>query len=44
VVRDTSLRDTENVSLTEDIESYFAREVLPFAPDDLEVAEWLMRK
>lgn len=30
---DTSLRDTENVPLTEDIEEYFKREVLPFAPD-----------
>ena len=30
---DSSLRDTENVPLTEDIKSYFNREVLPFAPD-----------
>lgn len=30
---DASIRDTENVPLTEDIDSYFAREVLPFAPD-----------
>lgn len=30
---DTSLRDTENVPLTEDIKEYFKREVLPFAPD-----------
>ena len=30
---DTALRDTENVPLTEDIEEYFVREVLPFAPD-----------
>jgi type I restriction enzyme M protein len=30
---DTSLRDTENVPLTENIDSYFEREVLPFAPD-----------
>jgi type I restriction enzyme M protein len=30
---DSSLRDTENVLLTDDIDSYFAREVLPFAPD-----------
>ena len=30
---DTALRDTENVPLTEDIEEYFTREVLPFAPD-----------
>ena len=30
---DANLRDTENVPLTEDIEDYFKREVLPFAPD-----------
>lgn len=30
---DTSMRDTENVPLKEDINDYFAREVLPFAPD-----------
>ncbi len=30
---DTALRDTENVPLTEDIEEYFAREVLPHVPD-----------
>lgn len=30
---DASLRDTENVPLAEDIDAYFAREVLPFAPD-----------
>lgn len=30
---DSALRDTENVPLTEDIDEYFAREVLPFAPD-----------
>lgn len=30
---DSSLRDTENVPLTEDIKEYFEREVLPFAPD-----------
>ena len=30
---DTSLRDTENVPLKEDIKEYFEREVLPFAPD-----------
>ncbi len=30
---DSSLRDTENVPLTEDIQDYFEREVLPFAPD-----------
>ena len=32
-VADANLRDTENVPLTEDMESYFAREVLPYAPD-----------
>lgn len=32
-VADTSLRDTENVPLTEDIDEYFQREVLPYAPD-----------
>jgi type I restriction enzyme M protein len=30
---DSSLRDTENVPLTEDVEAYFKREVLPHAPD-----------
>jgi type I restriction enzyme M protein len=30
---DSALRDTENVPLTEDIQAYFAREVLPHAPD-----------
>lgn len=30
---DPTLRDTENVPLTEDIDAYFAREVLPYAPD-----------
>lgn len=30
---DSSLRDTENVPLGEDIEAYFEREVLPHAPD-----------
>lgn len=30
---DSSLRDTENVSLNKDIQEYFKREVLPFAPD-----------
>ncbi len=29
---DPALRDTENVPLTEDIEKYFAREVLPYVP------------
>ena len=32
-VADSSLRDTENVPMTEDIQAYFAREVLPYAPD-----------
>ena len=32
-VADASLRDTENVPLTEDIDAYFEREVLPYAPD-----------
>lgn len=30
---DPSLRDTENVPLTDDIEAYFKREVLPHVPD-----------
>ncbi|MGN6606011.1 MAG: type I restriction-modification system subunit M [Jatrophihabitans sp.] len=30
---DTTLRDTENVPLSEDIDDYFAREVLPHVPD-----------
>ena len=30
---DPSLRDTENVPMTEDVEEYFKREVLPHAPD-----------
>ncbi len=30
---DSSLRDTENVPLDEDVEVYFRREVLPHAPD-----------
>lgn len=30
---DSSLRDTENVPLKEDIDEYFMREVLPFVPD-----------
>ncbi|MBR2590742.1 MAG: SAM-dependent DNA methyltransferase [Clostridia bacterium] len=38
-VADASLRDTENVPLTEDIDTYFAREVLPYAPD-----AWIDRK
>ncbi len=32
-VADSSLRDTENVPLSEDIATYFKREVLPHAPD-----------
>ena len=32
-IADTSLRDTENVPMTEDIDKYFKREVLPYAPD-----------
>lgn len=30
---DSSLRDTENVPLSEDMQAYFEREVLPHAPD-----------
>lgn len=30
---DSALRDTENVPLTESVEAYFKREVLPHAPD-----------
>jgi type I restriction enzyme M protein len=30
---DTSLRDTENVPLSEDVQAYFKREVLPHSPD-----------
>ena len=33
LVADASLRDTESVPLTQDIDEYFAREVLPYAPD-----------
>ena len=32
-VPDKNLRDTENIPLKEDVEEYFAREVLPYAPD-----------
>ena len=32
-VADANLRDTENVPLTEDIDEYFKREVLPYIPD-----------
>ena len=30
---DSSLRDTENIPLSEDVQAYFEREVLPHAPD-----------
>lgn len=30
---DADLRDTENVPLKDDVDAYFAREVLPFVPD-----------
>ncbi len=36
---DSSLRDTENIPLDEDIDAYFEREVLPYAPD-----AWMDRK
>lgn len=32
-VADASLRDTENIPLKEDIQKYFEKEVLPFAPN-----------
>ena len=32
-VPDAALRDTENVPLTEDVQEYFEREVMPHAPD-----------
>ena len=32
-VADSSLRDSENVPMADDIEEYFQREVLPYAPD-----------
>lgn len=32
-VPDAALRDTENVPLSENVETYFKREVLPYAPD-----------
>ena len=32
-VADANLRDTENVPMMEDVEEYFKREVLPYAPD-----------
>ena len=36
---DSALRDTENIPLGEDIDAYFEREVLPYAPD-----AWMDRK
>jgi type I restriction enzyme M protein len=33
ILPDTSLRDTENVPLKDDVEAYFKREVLPHVPD-----------
>lgn len=33
LVPDKSKNDTENIPLTEDVEEYMAREVLPYAPD-----------
>lgn len=36
---DSSLRDTENIPLSEDVQEYFEREVLPYAPD-----AWMDRK
>ena len=30
---DASLRDTENVPLSDDVDAYFRRELLPHAPD-----------
>ena len=32
-VADSNLRDIEKVPMTEDIEEYFQREVLPYVPD-----------
>jgi type I restriction enzyme M protein len=32
-IADSNLRDTENVPMTDDIEQYFKREVLPYVPD-----------
>ena len=32
-VADSSLRDTENVPMTDNIDQYFKREVLPYVPD-----------
>ena len=36
---DSELRDTESIKYKEDIEEYFEREVLPFAPD-----AWMVRE
>ena len=36
---DINLKDTENIPLNEDIDTYFKREVLPYAPD-----AWIDRK
>ena len=33
LVADSSLRDTENVPMTDDIDEYFQREVLPYVSD-----------
>ena len=33
LVANTALRDTENVPMSEDVDAYFKREVLPHAPD-----------
>ena len=38
-VADSTRRDFENVPMTEDIDEYFRREVLPYAPD-----AWLDKK
>lgn len=38
-VADTGLRDTEDIPLTEDVQAYFEREVIPFNPD-----AWIDRK
>ena len=38
-IADSTLRDTENVPLVEDIDAYFSREVRPYAPD-----AWIDRK
>ena len=38
-IADINLKDTENIPLNEDIDTYFKREVLPYAPD-----AWIDRK